>query len=144
VKKRILVVGATGLLGEPVAVHLKQSGFAVRIMTRDAEKAAQRFGDKFEITEGDVHDIASIEKALESCFGVHINLSGEVEHLGVENVSSAASRQRRQRITYVSGISIAEENTWVPLIKRKFWPRLPSATAAWATVFFAPPGLWRS
>ncbi len=36
-EKRISVIGATGLLGEPVAIHLKKRGFAVRIMVRDIE-----------------------------------------------------------------------------------------------------------
>jgi uncharacterized protein YbjT (DUF2867 family) len=39
-------MGATGFLGEPVAIHLKKRDFAVRIMARDIEKAAKRFGEK--------------------------------------------------------------------------------------------------
>lgn len=34
----ILVIGATGLLGEPVAIHLKQNGYIVRLMVRDIEQ----------------------------------------------------------------------------------------------------------
>ena len=116
----ILVIGATGLLGEPVAIHLKQNGYIVRLMVRDIEKAAKRFGDDFEIVKGNINDVESLEKALDSCFGVHINLSGEIEQLGVENVSSVAPKLKLQRITYISGTSVAEENTWFPLIKRKF------------------------
>ena len=37
--KTILVIGATGMLGEPVARCLKEDGFKVRVMTRDANKA---------------------------------------------------------------------------------------------------------
>ena len=116
----ILVIGATGLLGEPVAIHLKQNGYTVRIMVRDTEKYEKRFGDDFEIVKGNVNDVASLERALDSCFGVHINLSGEIEQLGVENVSSVAPKLKLQRITYISGTSVAEESTWFPLIKRKF------------------------
>jgi uncharacterized protein YbjT (DUF2867 family) len=119
-EKTILVIGATGLLGEPVAHHLKQSSFMVRLMVRDLETAGKRFGNDFEIVKGDINDQESLEKALDSCFGVHINLSGEIEQLGVENVSSVASKLKLERITYISGTSVAEENTWVPLIKRKF------------------------
>lgn len=43
-EKRILVVGATGLLGAPVARQLKHSGFAVRLLVRDVRKAAKHFG----------------------------------------------------------------------------------------------------
>ena len=34
----ILVVGATGLLGEPVARQLHQDGFKVRVLARDLER----------------------------------------------------------------------------------------------------------
>ena len=119
--KRILVIGATGLLGEPVAIHLKRSGFDVRLMVRNVEKAAGRFNDGFEIVEGDILDTESIKKGMDGCFGVHINLSGETEQGGVENISSAAASMKLQRITYISGTSVAEENAWVPVMKRKFF-----------------------
>jgi len=119
--KRILVIGGTGMLGKPVAAHLKQSGYDVRLMVRDMKKAAARFGDGFEIVEGDIADLKSLEKSMDGCYGVHINLSGELEQTGVENVSAAAARLELQRITYISGTSVAEENTWVPVMKRKFF-----------------------
>lgn len=119
--KRILVIGATGLLGEPVAIHLKQTSYDVRLMVRNVEKAAGRFNDGFEIVEGDILDTESIKKGMDGCFGVHINLSGETEQVGVENISSAAASMKLQRITYISGTSVAEENAWVPVMKRKFF-----------------------
>ena len=119
--KRILVIGATGLLGKPVATHLNGSGFDVRLMVRNVEKAAGRFSDDFEIVKGDILDTESVKKAMDGCFGVHINLSGEIEQVGVENISSAAAPMKLQRITYISGTSVAEENIWVPVMKRKFF-----------------------
>ena len=53
VGKRILVIGATGFLGEPVAILLKQSSFIVLLLVRDIEKAKEQFGDDFEIVKGD-------------------------------------------------------------------------------------------
>ena len=47
VEKRILVIGATGLLGEPIAIHLKQGGFIVRLLVRNIEKATERYGCGF-------------------------------------------------------------------------------------------------
>ena len=58
--KRILIIGATGLLGEPVARRLKKKGFSARIMARDIQKARDQFGDDYEIVGGDVLDISSI------------------------------------------------------------------------------------
>jgi uncharacterized protein YbjT (DUF2867 family) len=122
-EKSILVVGATGLLGEPVARRLNRDGYAVRLMVRAPalEAAKARFGGHFEIVTGDVGDAVSLEKALTGCFGVHINLAGEIEQTGVENIASAARKLRLGRITYISGTSVAEENTWIPVIRRKFF-----------------------
>lgn len=117
--KTILVIGATGMLGEPVARCLKEDGFRVRVMTRDTNKARKMFDESFEIVIGDIMDKNSLEKQLDGCFGVHVNLSGELEQLGTENVSSVSSRKGLERITYISGTSVCEDNTWFPLVKQK-------------------------
>lgn len=119
-EKKILVIGATGLLGQPVANRLKDNGYKVRVMARNPEKAAAQLGDDFEIVQGDIQDQKSIEQSLGGCFGVHINLSGELEQAGAEIVAALAARLKLQRITYISGTSVAEENTWVPVMKGKF------------------------
>lgn len=95
-------------------------GFSVRLMVRNIEKAAEQVGEDFEIVQGDITDRQSVGKSLDGCIGVHINLSGELEQSGVEMVSSAAAGLKLQRITYISGTSVAIENIWVPLIRRKF------------------------
>ncbi len=53
--KRILVLGATGLLGKPVAHHLHEAGYVVRILARDIAKAQQLFSESFELVAGDEH-----------------------------------------------------------------------------------------
>lgn len=108
-------------MGEPVAEHLRKSGFSVRLMVRNVEQAARRFDDGFEIVEGDVLDTWRLKAAAKNCFGVHINLSGEIEQAGVKNIAETAAKLKLQRITYISGTSVAEENTWVPTIRRKFF-----------------------
>ena len=47
--KTILVIGATGTFGEPIARLLKEDGFRVRVMTRDNNKARKIFDESFEI-----------------------------------------------------------------------------------------------
>ncbi len=112
--KRILVIGGTGLLGEPVVRHLRKSGFAMRLMVRNVEQAARRFGDGFEIVKGDLADAWHLKVAARNCYGVHINLSGKIEQVGVERIAAVASNHRLQRITYISGTSVAAENVGVP------------------------------
>ncbi len=119
--KRILIIGATGLLGKPVAIRLRDKGFIVRLMVRNAAKAERIFDKDFETVEGDVKSLESLGKAMSDCYGVHINLSGETEQTGTENAAAAASELKLQRITYISGTSVAEENIWVPLIRRKYF-----------------------
>ncbi len=108
-QKKILVVGATGRLGQPVARQLKEDGFQVRVMARDIEKASTLFDESFEIVQGDVTDPESLERALDGCHGVHISLNESMEQVGGENVSAAAAKQGLERITYISGSPLTEE-----------------------------------
>jgi uncharacterized protein YbjT (DUF2867 family) len=108
-EKRILVVGGTGRLGQPVARQLKEDGYQVRVMARDVEKARKLFDESFEIVQGDVTDHDSLERALDGCHGVHISLNESMEQIGGGNVSAAAAKQGLERITYISGSPLTEE-----------------------------------
>ncbi len=120
-KKIILVIGGTGMLGQPVSLCLKEAGFQVRIMTRDLQKARKTFDNSSEIFAGDPMDTSCLEEALNGCcYGVHISLPTEVEQQVAETVSRTASRHGVERITYISGATVAEENRWFPMINRKF------------------------
>jgi uncharacterized protein YbjT (DUF2867 family) len=126
--KTILVVGATGKLGEPVARRLQQDGYTVRVLTRTPAQAQAKFGDAFEVIPGDVENSATLEAALAGCYGVHINLSGgprpedydRIEHRGTANVAQAAAKTGVQRVTYISGTSVRQENTWFYMTRAKF------------------------
>ena len=119
-QKTILIIGGTGMLGQPVARLLKQSGFGVRIMTRDLQKAQRMFDNSFEIFAGDPTDINCVEEALDRCYGVHISLPSEVEQQVAETVAKVAPRHGVERISYISGATVAEEHRWVPIANRKF------------------------
>jgi uncharacterized protein YbjT (DUF2867 family) len=119
-QKTILVIGGTGMLGQPVSHCLKDAGFQVRIMTRDRQKARKTFDDSFEVFAGDPMDTNCLEEALHGCYGVHISLPTEVEQPVAETVAQAAARHGVERITYISGRTVAEENRWSPMVNRKF------------------------
>jgi uncharacterized protein YbjT (DUF2867 family) len=119
-KEIILVIGGTGLLGQPVSSSLKEAGFQVRIMTRDLQKARKTFDDSFELVAGDPMDPGRLEEALDGCYGVHISLPTEVEQQVAETVAKMASRHGVERISYISGATVAEENRWFPMVDRKF------------------------
>ena len=119
-QKTILVIGGTGMLGQPVARCLKEDGFRVRIMTRDGQKAGKMFDGSFEIFAGDPMDSSCLEKALHGCYGVHISLPTEVERPVAKTVAKVAAKDGVERISYISGATVAEENRWFPMINRKF------------------------
>jgi uncharacterized protein YbjT (DUF2867 family) len=119
-EKRILVIGGTGMLGQPVSCCLQEAGFQVRIMTRDLEKARKTVGSSYELFEGNPLDTACLEEALEGCYGVHISLPGEVEQQTAESVAKAAARHGIGRISYISGATVAQEHRWSEMINRKF------------------------
>jgi len=120
----ILVIGATGMLGTPVVRQLQADGYAVRALSRFPRKALARLGAGFDVVAGDVEDPACLEAALQGCQGVHISLDGgfdpDLERRGAENVACAAARTGVQRITYLSGASVCEENCWFAGTRARF------------------------
>jgi len=115
----VLVVGATGLLGAPVARSFKQAGYQVRILSRDPAQAVRRFGAGFQIMAGDVTDPQSLTPALEGCWGVHLNLSGEAVGEGTSNVVEEAVKAGVKRVSMISGTSVSPETAWYPPTKLK-------------------------
>lgn len=117
--KVILVIGGTGLIGEHIARRLKEDGYRVRVMARDGNKARKMFDESFEIAIGDLKNTNSVEKSLNGCSGVHMNVTEDIEQLGAENVASVAPKKGVERITYTAGADAIEENAWFAPVKRK-------------------------
>ena len=113
----ILVVGGTGMLGEKVARQLLHDGFGVRLLARDVERARKLLGPDFKYFAGAVDNRDAIERALEGCPGVHISLRGgsdpdeldRVEHRGTAHVAELAAERGVSRLTYLSGMLVAED-----------------------------------
>jgi uncharacterized protein YbjT (DUF2867 family) len=121
---RVLVVGATGMLGEPVARRLLDEGWAVRVLSRDPVKARDRLGAGFEIVSGNIDDPNSLEAAVDACSVVHINLSGgpdySVETRGAAVLSAISAGAGVQRLGYISGASVVKENCWFEGTRAKY------------------------
>jgi NADH dehydrogenase len=115
----ILVLGGTGLLGCPVARRLRADGFGVRVLARDLQKACALFDDSFELAVGDVTDVASLERAMDGCAGVHISIGGPAELLAAQNIAALAPGLGLPRITYVSGATVRDANRWFPMTAQK-------------------------
>jgi uncharacterized protein YbjT (DUF2867 family) len=125
---RILVIGATGMIGKPVARKLRQDGYQVRILTRDIDKAQSVLGPDFQYVKGDVQQPETIKVALENCHGVHISLKAgptaesydRIENRGTETVARLAREAGVERLTFLSGASTARENTWFYVPRAKY------------------------
>jgi NADH dehydrogenase len=77
------------------------------------------FDDGFEIVQGDVTDISVLEKAMTGCYGVHISVGGPVDQVSAENVAKLAPKIGVERISYISGATVAEKNRWFPMVTQK-------------------------
>lgn len=73
--KNILVIGATGPQGRPVAEKLVAAGFKVRAMVRDPAKAEDLKAKGVEIVKGDLADAASVAAAMKEQDGVFMLIS---------------------------------------------------------------------
>jgi uncharacterized protein YbjT (DUF2867 family) len=61
----VLIAGATGGVGQLVTANLLEKGMKVRILTRNAAKAAKMFNEKVEIAVGDIRDITTLAPAIQ-------------------------------------------------------------------------------
>jgi len=116
---RILVLGGTGMLGVPAVRHLLEDGFEVCVLARSPIRIRNHFGQNVDLVAGDLGNLKILEQAMEGCQAVHISVGGEVDLESAENVASLAPRMGVQRVGYVSGTTVCEENAWYPLVAAK-------------------------
>jgi uncharacterized protein YbjT (DUF2867 family) len=110
--QKILFIGASGMLGKPVALELMRSGFPVTFLGRDVDKLQKLFPHAA-VVKGDVFDISSLEAAMAGQEIVYANLSvaqsskkndPQPEREGVANIIEAAKKSGVKRIAYLSSL----------------------------------------
>src|SRR5688572_16972074 len=110
--QKILFIGASGMLGKPVALELMRAGFPVTLLARDVEKMKKLFPNA-SVVKGDVFDEASLEAAMKGNEIVYANLSiaqtskkneRQPEREGVANIIEAAKKSGIKRIAYLSSL----------------------------------------
>jgi uncharacterized protein YbjT (DUF2867 family) len=119
--QKILVLGATGFVGAPVAKQLLADGFSVRVLVRNESKARQMLGDQIEFVVGDFTDKAVLEKALAGVDGVNLSVPWQAESQAARNVTEILARQGRKnvRVSYISGTTAQPENRGYIMIDEK-------------------------
>jgi uncharacterized protein YbjT (DUF2867 family) len=116
-KKKIMVIGATGLVGNSVASQLHKDGYHVIVMSRSKEKATRKFSDGFEIIEADVLRPESIKHSFHGVDGVFISLPEKDVPAAMPDILKYAKESGVKHIVYTSGCTVRKENAWHPMIK---------------------------
>lgn len=83
----ILVAGGTGTLGSRLVQRLVARGLAVRVLTRDPARASAQDGALLQVVQGDVRDLASLQRATR---GVETVVSAVHGFAGSGGVSPAS------------------------------------------------------
>lgn len=119
--ERILMIGATGKLGQPVLRALIAAGHSVRALVRDPARAAALPADlagRLDVRQGDLRDPASLEAAAQGISAVYLNLPTSThpraafipEQHGVANVLRVLPRD--VLILKLSEIAVGEQATY--------------------------------
>jgi uncharacterized protein YbjT (DUF2867 family) len=115
--KKILVIGATGLVGNAVANQLSNDGYHVIIMSRSREKAKSIFSDDFEIIEADVLNPESLKYSFQGVDGVYTSLPEKDVPAAMRNILKYARESNVKHIIHTSGCTVKKENAWHPMIR---------------------------
>ena len=115
--QKVLVIGATGLIGKAVAEQLNKDDYKVIVMTRNREKANALFSKEFEIIEADVLNPESLKYSFQGVDGVYISLPEKDVPTAMPNILKYAKEAHVKHLVYTSGCTVRKENAWHPMIK---------------------------
>jgi uncharacterized protein YbjT (DUF2867 family) len=120
--RRIAVIGATGMLGQPVASALVEAGMRVTALSRNPEQAKLLLPAQAKIAVADVRDEDSLRRGMAGSDGLYLNLAiapGDrradfhTEQQGLVHILAAARAAGIRRIGYVSAlVQDADAGDW--------------------------------
>ncbi|HEY0680278.1 MAG TPA: NAD(P)H-binding protein [Chitinophagaceae bacterium] len=109
---KILVIGASGMIGKPVTIELAKAGYELTLLSRNPHQMRQLY-PKMKIVEGDVLDQVSLMHAMEGQDAVYISMQAprgalqshpQPEREGIDNIIDAATYGGIKRIVYLSSL----------------------------------------
>jgi len=115
--KKILVIGSSGFVGRRVAQTLLAAGYAVRCLARTPAKVQDLAALGCEVVQGDMTDLASMQRALASVDAAYIAVHTlspqgagtaagqgfmDVEMQGVQNIVAACRTNGVRRLLYIT------------------------------------------
>jgi uncharacterized protein YbjT (DUF2867 family) len=119
--RKIVVIGATGMLGIPVTVALLEAGFEVTALARKPDEARRVLPAATQIVAADARDEASLRRGLDGQDALYLNLSvapterrGDfhTEQQGLEHILAAARSTGIKRIGYLSAMIHDSPSRW--------------------------------
>ena len=126
---KILVIGASGFLGRHLALALLGDRHTVRCLARNPSRAEDLAKAGCEVVQGDMTDLASVQKAMESVQAAYISVHTlspqpgsktgqgfmDVEMNGLRNIVVACRAQGVGRLVYVTfmGANPNAPSAWV-------------------------------
>lgn len=135
----VLVTGATGTVGHPIARKLVERGHTVRALVRSPERAAGSLPPGVEIAAGDLGDRDAVRAAVEGASIVY-HAAGMPEQWrldnddfirvnvdGTRNMVEAAAAAEVERFVYTSTIDVFKRSPGVPFDEAEIDPD-PQAT----------------
>ncbi|HEY9047634.1 MAG TPA: NmrA family NAD(P)-binding protein [Ohtaekwangia sp.] len=111
--KKIAFIGATGMIGKPVALALHRAGYEITVLARDSTKARTIFPEDIHIQQGDIKHIADLQKLFKGQDAIYINLNLNLndgagawhsEREGLDNILAAAKEFSIKRIAMTSSV----------------------------------------
>jgi uncharacterized protein YbjT (DUF2867 family) len=111
--KKIAIIGATGLLGRPVAIALTNAGHEVTALVRDPGPARKSFPQNIRIFPGDMRSDSDLRKLLVGHDKLYLNLSVKQtekekewhsESDGIKALLPIAKEAGIKRIYYLSSL----------------------------------------
>ncbi|MBV5302768.1 MAG: SDR family oxidoreductase [Chlorobium sp.] len=115
---KVLVAGATGKTGQWVVKRLLRYGVAVRVLSREREKALALFGKEVEIVAGKIQSTPDVARAVAGCRAVISTLGsnavtgesspGEVDRDGVIRLVDEAAKAGVQHIGLLSSLAVTK------------------------------------
>ena len=115
---KVLVTGATGLIGNAILQRLLKQGHQVRALVRDPARAARVVPPEVELVRGDVTEPDSLPLAMRDVewlfhaaglpeqWQEDESIFDRVNHLGTVNVLRAALAARVKRVVYTSTMDV--------------------------------------
>jgi uncharacterized protein YbjT (DUF2867 family) len=106
---KTLVTGATGNIGARVVARLLERGERPRIFVRDAAKARARFGERVDVSVGDLQEPASMARALVGVEALFLVTSGpDLEHQDA-SIAKVAKASGVRRVVKLSSADAAQQ-----------------------------------